>query len=298
MTLPQHASGLALQAHMSTFPHPAHLSPERLDKVLAANLGLGIRRSRALIEAGLVLVDGRPLAKGGLVLPGQLVSVAEPADAGPGVCDVAGVEVVFSAMGFAAISKPGGVHTVAGRGGNSLEGCLPGLGLTGWRLLNRLDLLTGGLVLAAAGEREAALYKGWQEAGQVRKWYLALAHGCVGELELTGLILDDKRRVVRVTGQEDEALRHTVVRPVRAVEGNTLVLVHILKGRRHQIRAHLAHAGHPLVGDPVYGVGEHGGLFLHHWRLDMPGFTAELPPEWDFVDVRAVEAVRLSFPAS
>lgn len=281
---------------MSTFPHPAHLPPERLDKVLAVHLGLGIRRCRALIEAGLVLVDGRPLAKGGLVRPGQLVSVAEPADAGHDVCDIAGVGIVFSAMGFAAISKPAGVHTVAGRGGSSLEGCLPGLGLSGWRLLNRLDQLTGGLVLAAAGEREAALYKGWQEAGLVRKWYLALAHGGVGELELAGLILDDKRRVVRVTGQEDEALRRTLVRPVRDVEGNTLVLAHILKGRRHQIRAHLAHAGHPLVGDPVYGAGEPGGLFLHHWRLDMPGFTAELPPEWEFVDVRAVESVRLSFP--
>ncbi len=283
---------------MNSFTHPEHLPPERLDRVLAGNLGLGIRRCRALIESGLVLVDGRPLAKGGLVRPGQFVSVAEPADAGHDDCDIAGVGIVFSAMGFAAISKPGGMHTVAGRGGNSLEVCLPGLGLSGWRLLNRLDLLTGGLVLAAAGEREAALYKGWQEAGQVRKWYLALARGDVGELELTGLILDDKRRVVRVTGQEDEALRHTVVRPVRGVEGNTLVLAHILKGRRHQIRAHLAHAGHPLVGDPVYGAGEPGVLFLHHWRLDLPGFTAELPPEWDFVDVRAVEAVRLSFPAS
>lgn len=283
---------------MSTFPHPEHLPPERLDKVLAVHLGLGIRRCRALVEAGLVLVDGRTLAKGGLVRPGQVVSVAEPAEAETGVACAAGVEVVFSAKGFAAISKPGGVHTVAGRGGNSLEGCLPGLGLAGWRLLNRLDLLTGGLVLAAAGEREAALYKGWQDAGQVRKWYLALAHGGVGELELAGLILDDKRRVVRVTGQEDDALRRTMVRPVRSVGPDTLVLAHILKGRRHQIRAHLAHAGHPLVGDPVYGAGEPGGLFLHHWRLDMPGFTAELPPKWDFVDVRAVEAVRLSFPAS
>ena len=283
---------------MSTFPHPEHLPPERLDKVLAVHLGLGIRRCRALVEAGLVLVDGRTLAKGGLVRPGQVVSVAEPAEAETGVACAAGVEVVFSAKGFAAISKPGGVHTVAGHGGNSLEGCLPGLGLAGWRLLNRLDLLTGGLVLAAAGEREAALYKGWQEAGQVRKWYLALAHGGVGELELAGLILDDKRRVVRVTGQEDDALRRTVVRPVRSVGPDTLVLAHILKGRRHQIRAHLAHAGHPLVGDPVYGAGEPGGLFLHHWRLDMPGFTAELPPEWEFVDVRSVEAVRQSFPAS
>ncbi len=280
---------------MSTFPHPAHLPPERLDRVLAEHLGLGLRRCRALIEAGLVMVDGRPLAKGGLVRPGQLVCIVEPEGA---VAAVPGVAVVARGEGFAALSKPGGVHTVTGRGGTSVEACLPVLGLAEWRLLNRLDFPTSGLVLAAVGEREAALYKGWQEAGQVRKWYLALARGDVGELELTGLILDDRRRVVRVTGQEDEALRRTVVRPVRSVGPDTLVLAHILKGRRHQIRAHLAHAGHPLVGDPVYGAGEPGGLFLHHWRVDMPGFTAELPPEWEFVDVRAVEAVRLSFPAS
>lgn len=280
---------------MSAFRHPDTLPSERLDKVLAANLGLGLRRCRAMIEAGQVLVDGRPLAKGALVRPGQSVRVSEAREVPP---SAAGAAVVLSALGFAALSKPGGMHTVAGRGGNSLEACLPELGLQGWSLLNRLDFLTSGLVLAAAGEREAALYKEWQEAGLVRKWYLALARGSVGALELAGRILDDDRRVVRVTDQEDEPLRRTVVRAVRPVGGDTLVLAHILKGRRHQIRAHLAHAGHPLFGDPVYGAGEPGGLFLHHWRLDMPGFTAELPPEWEFVDVRAVETVRLSFPAS
>lgn len=280
---------------MRSFLYPAHLPPERLDKALAAHLGLGLRRCRALIEAGLVLVDGRPLAKGGLVRPGQFVSADEPEGA---AAAAAGVTVVAEGEGFVALAKPGGVHTVAGRGGTSLEACLPGLGLAGWALLNRLDFPTSGLVLAAAGEREAALYKGWQDAGQVRKWYLALARGSVGVLELAGRILDDRRRVVRVTGQEDVPLRRTAVRPVRSVGPDTLVLARILKGRRHQIRAHMAQAGHPLAGDPVYGAGEAGGLFLHHWRLDMPGFTAELPPEWEFVDVRAVEAVRQSFPAS
>lgn len=280
---------------VSSFQHPAHLPPERLDRVLAAHLGLGLRRCRSLIEAGLVLVDGRPLAKGGLVRPGQCVRVDEPEGT---AAAAAGVAVVAAGDGFAALSKPGGVHTVDGRGGTSVEACLPGLGLAGWKLLNRLDLPTSGLVLAAAGEREAALYKGWQDAGQVRKWYLALARGRVGALELAGRILDDRRRVVRVTGQEDVPLRRTAVRPVRPVGPDTLVLASILKGRRHQIRAHMAQAGHPLVGDPVYGAGEPGGLFLHHWRLDMPGFTAQMPPDWEFVDVRAVEAVRLSFPAS
>ena len=280
---------------MTTFTHPENLSAERLDRVLSARLGLGLRRCRALIEAGLVLVDGRPLPKGGMVRPGQRVDVADPVGPGPDGED-AGVAVVASQGGFAALLKPGGVHSVAGRGARSVEGCLSGLGLGGWRLLNRLDFLTSGLVLAAAGDREAGLYKGWQDAGQVGKWYLALAHGVVGDMELAGVIRDDRRRVVRVTDEQDEPLRRTLVRAVRPVGEDTLVLVRILKGRRHQIRAHLAHAGHPLAGDPVYGAGEAGGLYLHHWRVDMPGFSAASLPGWEFVDAAEAERARLSFP--
>ena len=280
---------------MTTFLHPENQSAERLDRVLSTHLGLGLRRCRALIEAGLVLVDGRTLPKGGMVRPGQRVDVADP-DAPVPDGEAAGVTVVAREEGFAALLKPGGVHTVAGRGALSVEACLPDLGLAGWRLLNRLDFLTGGLVLAAAGEPEADLYKGWQDAGLVRKWYLALAHGVVGDLELAGVIRDDRRRVVRVTDELDEPLRRTLVRAVRPVGGDTLVLVRILKGRRHQIRAHLAHAGHALVGDPVYGQGEAGGLYLHHWRVDMPGFSAVALPGWECVDAARAEGVRLSFP--
>jgi 23S rRNA pseudouridine1911/1915/1917 synthase len=280
---------------MSTFTHPENLPAERLDRVLARNLGLGLRRCRALIDGGHVLVDDRPLPKGGLVRPGQQVRVSEPGEHSE---PVAGVEVVARDGGFAALFKPGGVHSVAGKGAPNLEGCLPGLGLQGWALLNRLDFLTSGLVLAGAGAGEAALYKGWQDGAQVFKWYLALAHGAVDALELGGIILDDKRRVVRVTDEEDVPLRRTLVAGLRRVGEDTLVLVRILKGRRHQIRAHLAHAGHPLVGDPVYGAGESGGLFLHHWRVDMPGFSASRLPAWPFVDLESAETVRVSLCSS
>ena len=276
---------------MNTFVHPETRPAERLDKILARHLGLGLRRCRALIDSGLVLVDGRLVPKGGMVRPGQRVSVAEPS---PPPERPAGATIVARGDGFAALAKPGGMHTVAGKGTDCLEACLPGLGLDGWRLLNRLDFLTSGLVLAAEGDREAALYKAWQDAGQVRKWYLALARGRVGALLLGGTILDERRRVVRVTAEEDAPLRRTLVRPVRAVGDDTLILALILKGRRHQIRAHLAHAGHPLAGDPVYGTGGEEGLYLHHWRVDMPGFSAVFPPGWEFADMGQAEAVRLA----
>jgi 23S rRNA pseudouridine1911/1915/1917 synthase len=275
-----------------SFLYPEGLPPTRLDKVLALQLGFGVRRCRALIEAGRVLVDDRPCAKGALIRPGQHIRVTVPEDAAPDCHDV---RLVARNRSFAALAKPGGLHTVAGQEAACLESCLPGLGLEGWELLNRLDCLTSGLVLAAAEKQDAAAYKGWQDAGQVGKWYLALARGLVASLECRGRILDDKRSVVRVTTDEDDPLRWTRVRALRQIDGNTLLLVKIFKGRRHQIRAHLAHAGHPLLGDPVYGAGEPGGLYLHHWRLDMPGFTASLLPDWPCIDSVHVERLVSAF---
>jgi len=275
-----------------SFLYPVDHLPARLDSVLARFLGFGLRRCRLMIQEGGVLVDGRPCAKGVLVYPGQQVSVTTP-EGGDPVCD--DVCIVARSERFAAVSKPGGLHTVAGRGEACLEACLPELGLDGWALLNRLDCLTSGLVLAVADAKGAEAYKVWQDAGQVCKWYLAVARGVVDCLEARGRILDDKRRVVRVSGDEDEALRWTLARAVCRVHGNTLLLVRIFKGRRHQIRAHLAHAGHPLVGDPVYGAGEPDGLLLHHWRLYMPGFSASLPPDWPGINVGQAEGLLNAF---
>lgn len=274
-----------------SFIYPEDFPPVRLDKALAGRLGLGLRRCRALIDDGRVLVDGRRCAKGVLVHPGQRVGVVLE-EAVP-VC--ADVGIVARDERFAALAKPGGLHTVAGRGASSLESCLPELGLERWKLLNRLDCLTSGLVLAAAGAAGAAAYKAWQDEGRVCKWYLALAHGTLDVLQVRDRILDDKRRVVRVIPEQDSPLRWTTARAVRHVDGHTLLLVKILKGRRHQIRAHLAHTGHPLVGDPVYGTGEPGGLYLHHWRLDLPGFTASLLPDWPCIDAGEAEALMPAF---
>ena len=269
-----------------SFPYP-EAPPIRLDKALARRLGLGLRRCRALIDGGRVLVDGKRCLKGVLIQPGQhvLVVADEPVPA----CQ--DVRIVARDGRFAALSKPGGLHTVAGRGADCLEACLPRLGLEGWELLNRLDQLTSGLVLAAASAGDAAAYTTWQDEVRVCKWYLALAHGRLDRVQAVQRILDDRRRVVRVTSETDSPLRWTLARAVRQVGDDTLLLVKIFKGRRHQIRAHLAHAGHPLVGDPVYGAGETGGLYLHHWRIDLPGFSASLMPDWPFVDAAEVEAL-------
>ncbi len=275
---------------MKSFILSARQTPIRLDKALAQETGLGLRRCRDLIDRHLVTVDGRAARKGDLVRAGQRVGLTPESE--PGVASCPEITIVTRDDHFAALAKPGGLHTVAGREGACLEALLPSLGLAGWRLVNRLDQPTSGLVLAAASAEDEVAYKAWQNQGLVRKWYLALAHGAVGELELRGRILDAKRTVVRVTEDVDDRPRWTRVWPLVAVGNDTLVLVRILKGRRHQIRAHLAHAGHPLRGDRVHGLGEPGGLFLHHWRVDMPVFSAVAPPAWPEIDPVLLESAR------
>lgn len=284
---------------MKSFILPPDTTPDRLDKMLATRLGLGLRQIRFLIQQGQILVDGRVAPKGMTVQAGQKIDVYIP-DAEPQTHQIHPhrAYVVRQENGFAAIMKPGGMHTVQGKGEPCLESCLDHLGLRGWMLVNRLDFLTSGLVLAVCSQERRQQYATWQNAEVVQKWYLALACGSIlVDFSVRGRILDRKRRVVRVLDEEDEPTRWTLVRPLQAVENNTAVLVRILKGRRHQIRAHLAHAGYPLVGDPLYGQEQTDGLFLHHWRVELPDFTAQEWPEWaDVLNLKTVEAAYASWP--
>lgn len=274
-----------------SFTLPDTADADRLDRILSGLLGLSLRQTRVLIQQGLVRIDGRPARKGELARPGQTVAVDAPDVREHVLADR--IRVARRKEGFAAIVKPGGVHTVRGKGEPSLESCLEDLGLSGWILLNRLDFLTSGLVLAARSEEECARYKAWQDAGDVHKWYLALAHGSIAAgFSVRSRILDNKRRMVRVLEEEDASVRWTLVHPVGVAENGTIVLVRIRKGRRHQIRAHMASTGHPLLGDPLYGRGEPGGLFLHHWRMELPVFTAQEWPDWKAIDPAAVETAR------
>lgn len=269
----------------TNFVLPADQSPVRLDVALGLGFALGRRQARDCIAARQVWLDGRRARKGDLVQPGQCVTVqraqtTEPATdaaSAPRVCLVARSDL------FAALNKPIQMHSVRGRGAVCVEAGLDHLGLSGWTLVNRLDFLTSGLVLAAATTQAREHYVQWQDQGLVHKWYLAWASGQVQPMTLQGRILDHQRRTVRVTDEHDLPVRWTKVRPLLQRTDATLVLVHIAKGRRHQIRAHLASAGHPLLGDPVYGSGGEE-MFLHHCRVELPGFTAGSYPEWADVD--------------
>lgn len=257
----------------------------RLDRALEAVMpGSGLRLRRRLCDEGHVLVDGRARAPGYKVRSGQSV-VIEGVRAMK-TADELGLRIVKREDGFAAVNKPGNVHSaaIAGKDESSVEGVLAEL-FPGREplLLNRLDYLTSGLLLVALTPEARDSYLKYEADGDIKKFYLARVEGRLdGIVSVRSKLDTDDRKSTRVLAEPDpDSRRWTGVTALSHDNeaGTSLVRCLIMKGARHQIRAHLSSIGHPIIGDPLYGGGEsQRGLMLQHQRIEMPGFQAEVVP--------------------
>jgi len=222
--------------------------------------------------------------------------------------------VVFEDEFFLAIDKPAGVAVHGGSGVSfgvieQLRRARPDARLL--ELVHRLDRETSGLLLVA--KKRSAL-KALQDQFRERetgKTYLALVKGHwpdklkVLDQPLHKYLLPDGERRVRVTTRDDPDGQRAIslVKVARHLPADhalgqemSLLEVTIKTGRTHQIRVHLANAGHPIVGDDKYGdfdlnreLARQGlkRMFLHAWRLRLQHpasaqtmeLMAELPPE-------------------
>jgi 23S rRNA pseudouridine1911/1915/1917 synthase len=271
---------------------PAEQDGWRLDRATGALWpGIGLRGRRRRIEAGGVRLAGRVRGAGSRVRAGDVleeVALGEP----EAVFGPADIPVLAAEPDFGALAKPGGLHSASlgPGGGASLEALLPGIfpDRRAW-LLSRLDFLTSGIVPVAFAEAGRTRWRRLEDAGEVAKTYLAVVHGRVAAPLVLDRALDtDDRATTRVLARaEADPLRHTLVTPERCLAELTLVRCRIAKGARHQIRAHLAAAGHPLVGDPRYGRGEGERLFLHATALASPVLVVALEPPWTLANAVA-----------
>jgi len=242
----------------------------RLDGFLRRMLpDLPAKSVRFAIDGGEVFVGREKGAKGRILRKGEEVAIrriAEAADWLPVPGDLPGAGLLYADADVAVISKPVNVHTVPQR--PLEEGTLAGYlrlrypdtarmsmdpGLT---LLTRLDYATSGAVPAAVTADAYAFLAREREKGRIVKTYLCLVSGSMEREMSLSFLLDpsggEKVRV-RIDRNEPDPLYWTDVRPIRAVGESTLVRAVISKGKRHQIRAHLAAAGFPIVGDRRYG---------------------------------------------
>ena len=284
----------------------------RLDAWLAAaHPEISRSRWKQLIEAGRVFLNGAPVLKANTALASGTeirCVLPEPEPVGLVATDIP-LAILYEDSDLIVLNKPAGlvVHPAPGHAADTLVNallhhCADLQGIGGELrpgIVHRLDKDTSGVLVVAKNEASVAALVAQFSAHSVQKEYLALVWGAPKKSSGTVALPVGRHPVHRqkmaVTEKGRAAVTHYEV--LAAGPLASLLRVRIETGRTHQIRVHLAHLGHPVVGDTTYGRARHGlpdGLniprqMLHahvlqiaHPRDGRPlAFTA--PPPADFL---------------
>jgi 23S rRNA pseudouridine1911/1915/1917 synthase len=252
----------------------------RLDQALAAALGdLSRSRLKALIEAGAVSLDGKAVAEPSRkVRAGQryVLTLPETAPAEPPP-QAMPLTILYEDAAIIVVDKPAGlvVHPAPGNPDRTLvnallahcgsafgDASLTGIGgVERPGIVHRLDKDTSGVMVAAKTAAAHASLTAQFAARSIGRSYLALAHGAPrpaqGRIEgPIGRSPRNRKKMAVVSRGGKHAVTHYATEarygPAEAPLAS-LLRCRLETGRTHQIRVHLAHIGHPIVGDPLYG---------------------------------------------
>jgi len=284
------------------------IEAQRLDKFLVVCLpDFSRSRLQGLIDDGLVTIDGVVARKAGqkveaparvqILIPPPMPTSIEP--------QAIPLDILFENDNLLVVNKPAGmvVHPAAGHASGTLVNAAlahdPNLeGIGGEQrpgVVHRLDKDTSGLILLAKNDRTQRFLQDQFRLRKIQKTYLALVDGApptpTGRIEaaIGRDPRDRKRMAIVVPNKGREAASE--YRTLETFPAHTLLEIHPITGRTHQIRLHLAYINCPIVGDTIYGrrspslgIDRH---FLHAFRLvvQLPGerqqrtFEAPLPSE-------------------
>lgn len=246
----------------------------RLDVYLTRHLGLSRRAAQRLLEGQQVRVEGRTASKGLALQAGWKVEVESFSEEGQEkVAEYQGpeLEILGEGSGWVAVDKPAGmpVHPLSeGERDTALNfvasrfAGIMGVGEGGLRsgVVHRLDVDTSGILLFALEEKMWKQLRAAFSAHRTEKVYQAVVHGRLErpvKVEFDLRIARHKPAKVEVKplGEGGKGCRTcaTALKPLEVFRRATLVEARPVSGFLHQIRATLAHMGHPLLGDRLYG---------------------------------------------
>jgi 23S rRNA pseudouridine1911/1915/1917 synthase len=274
---------------------PKEAARLRLDQFLARELPKFSRsRIQQLIRTGLITLNGSPARPRDAIRNGDRIELNEPP---PEKIDIEPeaipLEILYEDDDLIVINKPAGlvVHPGAGQRQGTLVNALlhhfPKLSGIGGKerpgIVHRLDKDTSGCLVVAKND---AAHRGLSEQFEKRtvdKIYLALV---AGKLQKTAGTIEEKigrhpvdRQRMSVASRRGRAAK-TEYRALSTSTEMSLIECKLHSGRTHQIRVHLNHLGHPVLGDKVYG-GRFAKAFprqmLHAWKL---GFQHPRTGEW------------------
>ena len=239
----------------------------RLDVLLSEAASVSRSRAASLMEAGCCLLEGEVCRKAGLKPPAGrevILTIPEPKDPVPRAENTP-LDILWEDGDLAVVVKPRGmvVHPAPGHSEGTLVNVLLGnldelSGIGGEKrpgIVHRLDKDTSGVILVAKNDAAQAELSRMLKDREIEKHYLALAEGHMkdpeGRIEAAIGRSKRDRKKMAVDPAGREAISEWKV--LEEGRGCTLLDVHILTGRTHQIRVHLRSIQHPVCGDPLYG---------------------------------------------
>ena len=284
----------------------ADTAGERLDAFLARQGDMTRSAAQKLLDEGLVLKNGKPGKKNDRLNVGDVIEYtlpeAKPVDIRP--TEMA-LDIVYEDEDVLVINKPKGlvVHPAAGHSDDTLvNGLLYAMGdsLSGINgelrpgIVHRIDKDTSGLLAVAKNDLAHTVLASQLKDHTMARTYEAIVCGSFREDSGTvnapiGRHPTDRKKMCVTQRNSKEAVTHWEV--VARYRGYTHVRCRLETGRTHQIRVHMAHIGHPILGDTVYGhknkeLGQdsqclHAGLLcFRHPRTGLPVLVSAPLPQY------------------
>jgi 23S rRNA pseudouridine1911/1915/1917 synthase len=274
----------------------------RLDRYVSENLRL-LSRSQIKARGLSAKINGKPVKLSRVVKPGDVIEMCWDEEAPIYfVPEDILLDIVYEDERCVVINKAQGmvVHPGPGNRQGTLANALyfrrlkknkdrPEGIRTG--IVHRLDKDTSGLIIAAYDDEAHAFLAGQFKDRKVIKKYAAIIHGTPKEKEgrIETFISRDPKDRKRFTVSNAGKTAVTFYKVIKSLQNYSLVMLRPKTGRTHQLRVHLKHLGHPILGDPIYGHADknfpNAALMLHSKTLAivLPGeterrvFTSVLP---------------------